>query len=122
MRICTAFLLLLACRADAASPVFALVDEFDRMAAQPLWPGFDARKTPLELYDGTNTYLFRHPAPPPEFSPVEGHPGFWVSPGRHETMRANTSVKLGGLMTATLEGADITLAPVLVHECFHVFQ
>ena len=37
-------------------------------------------------------------------------------------MRANTSVKLGGLMTATLEGADITLAPVLVHECFHVFQ
>ncbi len=122
MRICAALLLVLAWRAGAASPVFALVDEFDRIAAQPLWPGFDARKTPLELYDGTNTYLFRHPAPPPEFAPVEGHPGFMVFRGRHAAMRADTAAEVGGVMTATLEGADITLAPVLVHECFHVFQ
>ncbi|MFY9726834.1 MAG: hypothetical protein WB579_19115 [Bryobacteraceae bacterium] len=122
MRICAAILLLFAWRAGAASPVFALVGEFDRIAAQPLWPGFDARKTPLELYDGANTYLFRHPAPPPEFAPVEGHPGFMMFPGRHRTMRANTAAEVGGVMTATLEGADITLAPVLVHECFHVFQ
>jgi len=122
MRVCAAILLLFAWRAGAASPVFALVDEFDRIAAQPLWPGFDARKAPLELYDGTNTYLFRPTAPPPGFALVEGHPGFMVFPGRHETMRANTAAEVGGVMTATLEGADINLAPVLVHECFHVFQ
>ena len=122
MRICAAVLLLFAWRADAASPVFALVEEFDRIAAQPLWPGFDARKTPLELYDGTNTYLFRHPAPPPEFAPVPGHPGWMVFSGRHQTMRANTSAEVGGVMTATLESGSPSMAPVLVHECFHVFQ
>jgi hypothetical protein len=122
MRLYAAILFLLAWRADAASPVFALVDEFDRIAAQPLWPGFDARKTPLELYDGTNTYLFRHPAPPAEFRPVEGHPGWMVFSGRHATMRANTSAEVGGILTATMESADPAMAPVLVHECFHVFQ
>jgi hypothetical protein len=116
------FLLLLACRAESATPVFALVDEFDREAAKPLWPGFDARGTPIELYDGVNTYLYRHPAPPAEFKPVDGHPGFFVFAGRHESVRANTSVDLAGVTTATLEGANGTPAAVLVHECFHVFQ
>jgi hypothetical protein len=124
MRIAAALLFLLAWRSDAASPVFALVEEFDRVAAQPLWPGFDARKTPLELYDGVNTYLFRHPAPPKEFTPVEGHPGFLVYAGRHSTMRADTSVEVGGAMTATFEfdRADTASAAALLHECFHVFQ
>jgi hypothetical protein len=116
------FLLLLACRAESATPVFALVHEFDREAAKPLWPGFDARTIPVELFDGVNTYLYRHPAPPAEFKPVDGHPGFFVFAGRHESVRANTSVELAGVTTATLESANGTSAAVLVHECFHVFQ
>jgi len=122
MKFCAALLLLLAWRVEAASPVFDLVEVFDHLAAQPLWPGFDPRKTPLEIYDGVNTYLIRHPALPQEFTPVEGHPGFTVYSGRHATMRADTSVEVAGVMTATLERADPTQAAVLVHECFHVFQ
>jgi hypothetical protein len=121
------FILLLILSADrvaAESPVFSLVAEFDRMAAQSLWPGFDARKIPLELYDRTDTYLVRHPSPPKEFLPVEGHPGFLVFSGRHSTMRANTSIEIAGVMTATLgfEQVDTRTAAILVHECFHVFQ
>lgn len=124
MRICAVLLFLLAWRSEAASPVFALVEQFDRLATQPLWPGFDARKTPLELYDGVNTYLFRHPAPPKEFAPVEGHPGFMVYSGRHSTMRANTLVEVAGTMTATVgfDQADTAQAAAVVHECFHAFQ
>ena len=122
MKFCAALLLVLAWRVEAASPVFDLVEVFDHLAAQPLWPNFDPRKTPLEIYDGVNTYLIRHPAPPAEFTPVEGHPGFTVCAGRHATMRADTSVEVAGVMTATLERADPTQAAVLVHECFHVFQ
>lgn len=117
-------LLLFAPPADQPSLVFELVAEFDRLAAQPLWPGFDARTTPLELYDGANTYLVRHPAPPSEFQPVPGRPGFLVYSGRHSTMRANTAIDLAGVMTATFQfdRADRGRAAVLVHECFHVFQ
>jgi hypothetical protein len=108
----------------AEKSVFNLVAEFDRLAAKPLWPGFDARKTPLELFDGVNTYLVRHPAPPKEFSPVKGHPDFMVYSGRHSTMRANTSMEIAGVMTATLyfDYVNTHIAAVLVHECFHVFQ
>jgi len=122
MRLRAALLFVLALPAAAATSVFALVDEFDREAAQPLWPGFDPRATPIELYDGVNTCLCRHPAPPPEFKPVEGHRGFFVFPGRHQSVRANTSVELAGVITATLERADTTPAAVVIHECFHVFQ
>ncbi len=117
-------LFLSAGRAEAESPAFSLVAEFDRMAAQSLWPGFDARKIPLELYDQINTYLVRHPSPPKDFLPVEGHPGFLVFPGRHSSMRANTSIEIAGVMTATLgfERVDTRTAAILVHECFHVFQ
>ncbi len=124
MRMWATFLFLFAWQSGEVSPVFSLVAEFDRLAAQSLWPGFDARKTPLELYDGVNTYLVRHPSPPEEFKPVAGHPDFRVYPGRHSTMRANTSMELAGHTTATLafERADTAYAAVLVHECFHVFQ
>lgn len=122
MRTCGLILLLFAWRADATSPVFSLVAEFDRIAAGPVWPGFDPRTIPFEVYDGADTYLCRHPAPPPEFAPIEGHPECRVFPGLHASMRANTAATVGGVMTATLETADPTKAPVLVHECFHVFQ
>jgi hypothetical protein len=118
------FLIQSAGRVEADNSVFDLVVEFDRLAAQPLWPGFDARKIPLELYDGVNTYLVRHPAPPRDFLPVDGHPGFMFFSGRHATMRANTSIEIAGAMTATLtfERVATRQAAILVHECFHVYQ
>lgn len=124
LRFCVGVLVLLTTPANAASPVFALVNEFDRLAVQPLWPGFDARKIPLELYDGVDTYLVRHPTPPSEFTPVASHAGFMVYSGKHSTMRANTAIKLAGQMTATFSftRADTGDAAILIHECFHVFQ
>jgi hypothetical protein len=47
--------------------------------------------------------------------------------GRHESLRANTSIVLGGIATATasFEGHQESprrLAGLLIHEAFHVFQ
>jgi hypothetical protein len=102
--------------------------EFQRIASSDLWPGFEPRATPLALYDGQRTWLFHHPAPPPEFAPLPGHPGVSVFEGQHAALRANTSAELGGLLTATflLKGArsaSVTdLAAGGVHETFHVFE
>jgi hypothetical protein len=107
---------------------FDVMAEFDRIASRPLWPNFDPRRFPVEIYDGRDTYLFRHPSPPPEFKEVAGRAGVRVFPGRHESVRANTNIKLGGVGVAT---AVITpdkklparrSAALLVHEAFHVFQ
>ncbi|HYO15124.1 MAG TPA: hypothetical protein VE685_18165, partial [Thermoanaerobaculia bacterium] len=106
----------------SAAAVFA---EFDRMAGQPLWPGFEPKKIPLAIWDGERTLLVRHPSPPPEFK-REG--GMWVAPGRHPAMRANTSEEIGGISTATLllepgrSRAAREWAAVMIHEAFHVFQ
>ena len=43
---------------SAAGPhVLEVFREFDRIGAQPLWPGFEPTRTAVEVYDGTNTYL-----------------------------------------------------------------
>jgi len=104
--------------------VHSVVTEFDRMAAQPLWPGFEPAKTPLLLFDGQRTWLVRHPSPPEGFQ-REG--SLWVYPGRHPEVRANTSVDLGGVPTATVmldlsRGDARSWASVAIHEAFHVFQ
>ena len=119
-----AVLLLFASLGAGQSPVFGVLEEFDRIAAQPLWPGFEPRQIPVALYDGFNTYLCRHPAPPKEFQPLEDHPGIFVFAGRHPSMLANTSTGIGGITTATvtLDAAGRNQAAILVHECFHVFQ
>jgi hypothetical protein len=123
-RIAAALLLFACLRAAGQSPVFGVLEEFDRIAAQPLWPGFEPRQIPVALYDGSSTYLYRHPAPPKEFQPLEGHPGIYVFAGRHPSMLANTSTSIGGVTTATLtvSPAGRDQAALLVHECFHVFQ
>lgn len=122
-------LLLLAALAAAQAPPRALAAwrEFQRIGAQPLWPGFDPRNGPVAVFDGANTYLFGHPAPPEGFRAVEGVAGAFIFPGRHESVRANTGTQLNGVATAT---ADISrsraspdeLAALFVHETFHVFQ
>jgi len=107
--------------------ILAVLEEIDRIPARPLWPGFEARKVPIEIFDGEHTWLVGHPSPPEEFHPCSGERNVRVFEGRHASLRANTSVILAGVATATasLEGRSEgprRLAGLLVHETFHVFQ
>jgi hypothetical protein len=106
----------------------SIIREFDRIAAQKLWPGFDPAATPIEFYDGTNTYLCNHPSPPEGFRPIPGKKNISRYPGQHDTVRANTGTEVNGVPTAT---ADLSkprtssaeeLAALLLHEAFHVFE
>ena len=117
------------------SPAFALERGVERVAsthigAQALWPGFDPLAVPLAVYDGEQTYLFRHPAPPEGFAPVpDASPAAHVYQGRHEAMRANSSAEIGGVQTATVlldraypDRPPAALAALAIHEAFHVYQ
>ena len=107
---------------------FAVMARVDQVAARPLWPGFDLRRVPVAIYDGTATYLFRHPSPPPEFTPVDGRRDVLVAPGQHSSVRANTAVDVAGVLTATYmmpaaRAASVdAAAAVVAHEAFHVYQ
>ncbi len=107
--------------------ILAVLGELDRIEARPLWPGFEPRKIPVEVFDGARTWLVRHPNPPEEFRASAGGKGVRVFDGRHASLRANTSITLAGVGTATasLEGhaeEPRRQAALLVHEIFHVFQ
>ena len=115
--------------ANTAVDVYAVVAEVDRIAAsQTLWPNFDPRRVPVEIYDGQTTLLFRHPAPPKEFVSLSSRQGVWAFPGRHETVTANAPAPLNNVSTATVmlkPGDRQTLrerAALVIHEMFHVFQ
>ena len=119
--------LLLAAPLAAQQPVAALVTEYDRMAARPLWPGFTPAATPVAIYDGARTWLVRHPHPPEGFQATSLVPGAHVIVGRLAAVRANTHADINGTPTATLlwpaaGGEPTTLAAVLIHEAFHVYQ
>lgn len=116
---------------DRFSPAPAIELEVERIAALgPLWPGFDPLKVPLAIYDGTTTWLFRHPRPPAGFARLAGSiPPAWTSAGRFPAVTANTSADIGGVPTATLladrsrDSLSVPgLAAVAIHEAFHVFQ
>ena len=102
------------------------------LAAAPesgaLWPGFDPLKIPLAVFDGKDTWLFRHPAPPAGFVSLSSQPGAFVKPGRLEGLVANSSADIGGVSTGTLivdskvERGNVEWAAIAVHEAFHVFQ
>ncbi len=105
----------------------AVLAEADRMGASDLWAGFDPRTVPVALFDGERTWLFHHPAPPEAYSAAPDHPGLLVRPGRDSLVRANSSVEMNGVRTATVmpfpAGASLAQrAAVVVHEAFHVFQ
>lgn len=110
------------------SPALAIDDEVRKLATRRLWPGFDPAKVPLAIFDGEKTFLFRHPHPPPEFEAVAGRPETASVAGRHPLVRANTSVELGRVRTATLLVDAPERSPVresaatAVHEAFHAFQ
>ena len=103
-----------------------VLHEFDRIGEKPLWPGFEPRRVALEVYDGTSTYLYRHPKPPEGFRPVEGKPELFVFTGKHDSVRANTGTELNGVPTATADlskGGSLPAAvALLIHESFHVYQ
>jgi len=98
--------------------------------SQVLWPGFDPLAIPLAIYDGRQTWLFRHPAPPAGFGPAPGsNPSAHTYPGRYAAVTANSSAEIGGRLTATLlaDGPRSRqpapeLAAVAMHEAFHVYQ
>src|SRR4051812_24970939 len=114
-------------RPAAGAQVLEVFREFDRIGAQPLWPGFEPTKTAVEVFDGTNTYLYHHPKPPEGFAPLAGASGVFVFHGQHDSVRANTGTELNGVPTAT---ADISKsnsstreqAALLIHETFHVYE
>ncbi len=113
--------------ARAAVTPFATVALADSLATHDLWPGFNPRSTPVAIFDGSRTLLFRHPAPPQPFTPLADHDSVWVHPGRDSSVSANTSTELGGVTTATLMPASdstsaLRRAGILIHEAFHVFQ
>ncbi len=102
--------------------------EVDRLASADLWPGFDPRRVPLAIYDGSATYLFSFPGRPPGFADPAGPDRPLVHPGLHPAVRANTAAELDGVAVATvmLEPDDprsvTELAALAIHEAFHVVQ
>lgn len=107
---------------------FAIMSAVTRLAARPLWPGYDPTRTPVAIYDGDTTWLFRHPAPPDDFRQVPGRPGVLALPGRYPAVSANTSIEIGGVQTATVlldrdRGRNVDAeAALVIHEAFHAFQ
>ncbi|HEX2166208.1 MAG TPA: hypothetical protein VHG09_03120 [Longimicrobiales bacterium] len=104
-----------------ANNPFALIEEADQLAVQDLWPGFDPRLTPVAIYDGERTLLFRHPATPDDFEPVPDREDVQAYAGRHPGVNANSSVELAGVPTATLMPSSTNVplrarAGVLIHE------
>jgi hypothetical protein len=88
----------------------AVMAEADRMGAADLWPGFDPRRIPVEIFDGERTLLFHHPSPPADFQAVPGQQGVQAFAGRHPTVTANSSVELGGVSTATVMPGDANVS------------
>jgi hypothetical protein len=112
-------------------PALRLAAEVERLASVPgVWPGFRPLAIPLAIYDGTRTYLFRHPTTLADFALLEdATPRGYVFDGRHPAVTANSSAEIGGYMTATLlfdpgsgEAPWTAAAEVAIHEAFHVFE
>ncbi|MCH7574562.1 MAG: hypothetical protein IIA59_05480 [Candidatus Marinimicrobia bacterium] len=120
-------LVITACTRQTWHP-WDVMAEVDQMSAGSLWPGFEPAQYPVVIYDGEASYLFRHPAPPGEFTELPNPPGVWYFSGQHATIRANASVDLAGVLTATYSvpaGRRVPVeeaASVIIHELFHVYQ
>jgi hypothetical protein len=104
-----------------------IIQDFRRISAQDLWPGFKPAETPVEFFDGSNTWLLNHPSAPEGFRPMAGVPGVFLYRGQHDSVRANTGTKLNGVPTATADFSQSKApaeeqAATLIHEAFHVFE
>lgn len=118
---------LFGCAGDGERSAVALEREMHRVSeGRQFWPGYDPLAVPLAIFDGTTTFLFRHPAPPEGFVKSEN---VHVFDGRHEAIVANSSARIGDVSTATVmleslppESTLSEWAAVVIHEGFHVFQ
>jgi hypothetical protein len=102
--------------------------EFERMAAQRLWPGFQPADLPLAVFDGDATWVFEFPRALAGFAADARCAGAQRAPGRHANMRANSTVDWDGVVVATVllgalpaDSAAIHAATA-VHEAFHAHQ
>jgi hypothetical protein len=97
-----------------------------RAGRTALWPGFAPERTPLAIWAGAKTWLFRHPSPPPDYQQLLT--GLAARDGRDPSVTANTSAVIGGISTATLmltptpARTAAQWAAVAVHEAFHVYE
>ncbi len=116
-------------KASEGSPrtndVFFFLEALDAAARQPLWPGFNPSAMPIAFFDGKETFLVRHPSPPPEFFPMPDRPEILVFSGHYPAVVANSTRMIGGVRTGTvlaLPGQDShgTLLASL-EEVFHIF-
>jgi hypothetical protein len=111
---------------EARTSALAVDSALTTIAATPLWPGFAPLATPVAIFDGTRTYLFRHPSPPAGYAAVTGRTDVVVRDGRDSAVTANTSASVGGLSTATVmlggPGGARDAAALTTHELFHVYQ
>lgn len=118
---------------DLVADVFDLMEEINRMKKDVLWPGFKPGEIPTAIFDGINTYLFKHPSPPEEFMVLKEREDTCLFDGQHSQVRGNSRVQLNGIWTATsvlrthsrLTGEKYSmqsLAGIIIHEQFHVFQ
>jgi hypothetical protein len=117
-----------AARESTSVTPFGVDSALRQMSALPLWPGFEPARTPVAIYDGRNTTLFRHPRSPPGYVSLSRAPGVWARVGRDSAITANSSATIGGVPAATVM-LDPTLprdargwAALTMHEIFHVFQ
>src|SRR5262245_1321831 len=78
-----------------------------RATAGKIWPGWGLEKAPVVVYEtGRVAYLVNHPAPPPDFTRLEGKfpllGAVYAHFGRDPRFTANTSIDLGGIPTACI--------------------
>lgn len=104
-----------------------VIAAYRRLSAHPPWPGFDPATVPVAVFDGDTTWLSGHPHPPSDTFRA-GIGGVYRMPGQHPLVKANSSVELDGVTTATLlldrtrPGTATSWAATLMHEAFHVYQ
>ena len=118
---------------DPVADVFELIRLVNQEKKDTLWPGFYPGEIPTAVFDGVNTYLFKHPSPPKGFAPLADKEDVFIFSGQHNQVRGNSRVQINGSWTATsflrthsrLTSEKYSLqnlAGIIIHEQFHVFQ
>lgn len=118
---------------DPVADVFELIRLVNQEKKDTLWPGFYPEEIPTAVFDGVNTYLFKHPSPPEGFVRLTEKKDVFIFRGQYNQVRGNSRVQINGTWTATsvlqthsrLTGEKYSLqnlAGIIIHEQFHVFQ
>lgn len=112
----------------ASVDLHVLMERENQLAKKLDWKGFEPASIPALIFDGTDSYLINHPAPPADFKQYNKAANIYVFPGRHELLRSDTATEIGDVNTACLDLeisklSDMNeIAALLLHEKFHVYQ